>query len=146
MKQYQHSFQVKAPLETVADFHKNPDVLGDLVPPPLRVKPNLFEPIAEGSTVDFNLTFGPISIRWVAEHKNINFPSSFTDVQIKGPFKSWEHTHEFIYIDENITEVKDTVKAQPSSGGAYWFVSRFMWYTLPILFSFRAKRTKALVE
>lgn len=145
MKQYQHSFQVQAPLESVVNFHRYPDVLGELTPPPLRVKPNQLEPVSDGSIVDFNLVFGPVSIRWVAEHKKVDFPNSFTDVQTIGPFKSWEHIHEFSYIDENLTEVRDIVKAQFASGGINWFVSRFMWYTLPLLFSFRAKRTKEML-
>lgn len=142
MKQYQHSFKVEASLEAVVNFHKNPDVLGDLTPPPLKVKINRLEPISEGSIVDFNLVFGPISIHWIAEHTRVDFPASFTDAQTTGPFKYWEHTHAFSFIDENLTEVKDTVKAQFASKGINWFFSRFMWYTLPVLFSFRANRTR----
>ena len=32
---------------------------------------------------------------WVAQHTGYNPPHSFEDVMLKGPFKSWHHTHNF---------------------------------------------------
>ena len=37
--------------------------------------------------------FGPISVRWIAEHRLYDPPRMFEDVQVKGPFKSWRHQH-----------------------------------------------------
>jgi len=121
-------------------------MLKHLTPPPLQTKINIMDPVEEGSITDFIIAFGPMSVRWVAEHKDVDFPNSFKDLQKEGPFDHWSHTHSFKRIDQNTTEVIDTIQAEPARRGLNWFLSRFMWLNLPILFSYRAKRTKGMLE
>jgi ligand-binding SRPBCC domain-containing protein len=85
--------------------------------------------------------FGPIPIRWRAVHSNVDPNRGFTDTQTAGPFADWQHRHTFTALDENTTLVEDHIQAQP--GG---LVSRVMWLTLPILFAYRAWRTRRAVE
>jgi hypothetical protein len=49
-------------------------------------------------------------------------------------------------LEENLTEVKDHIQARPGKGFPRGLVSRFMWLNLPILFAYRAWRTKQAVE
>ena len=146
MNQYAHSFEVNATLKEVANFHQDPGMLQELTPPLLPIKENTLEPVAEGSIVDFTISFGPIAVNWVSVHKDVDFPNSFTDIQKNGPFEYWEHTHSFRSIDENTTEVIDTIRAKPAQSGINWLISRFMWINLPILFSYRTKQTKKMLE
>ena len=46
-----------------------------------------------------------IPLHWITEIINVHEPYSFTDKQIKGPYKLWEHTHTF---QETATGVKMT--------------------------------------
>jgi ligand-binding SRPBCC domain-containing protein len=138
---YQHSFIVKAPLSAVAQFHKDPSALTDLTPPPMSVKFNKVEPLAEGSVADFTMGFGPVSVRWVAVHSAVTEQNGFVDTQKKGPFKSWRHHHQFRAIDEQTTEVIDEIEAEYGSA-----ISRFMWLNLPVLFAYRARQTKKALE
>ena len=138
---YQHSFTVNAPLSAVADFHKDTRALRLLTPPPLNVQFNNIEPLGEGSMADFTMRAGPISIRWVALHSEVTEQNGFVDTQEKGPFSSWRHSHKFRAIDETTTEVIDEIEAEYGNA-----LSRFMWLNLPVLFAYRSRQTKKILE
>ncbi len=146
MKQYIHRFQVRVPLESVADFHRDSRILKLLTPPPLFVSFNKVEPLAEGSVADFTMWLGPIPIRWVATHSDVDPLTGFTDTQTSGPFAHWTHRHSFEPVDENNTVVIDQVQAQPGNHPFWGLISRFMWLSLPVLFAYRAWRTKRALE
>ena len=63
------------------------------------------------------------------------------DTQKQGPFRSWRHRHQFRAIDENTTEVIDSIEAEYGN-----LISRFMWLNLPILFGYRGWRTRRELE
>jgi ligand-binding SRPBCC domain-containing protein len=146
MRQFRYEFQVNAPIERVAEFHSSTEALKLLTPPPLFVVFNHIEPMSEGSRADFTLWFGPIPIHWIANHTDVHPTDGFTDTQVKGPFQTWIHRHTFTQINTHMTKVIDEIKGQPSDHLFSGIVSRFMWLTLPILFSYRAQQTKRAVE
>ena len=138
---YQHRFTVKAPLSAVAQFHKDTRALRDLTPPPMTVKFNNVEPLADGSVADFTLQFGPVSVRWLAIHSEVTEQNGFVDTQQEGPFQSWRHRHKFRAINEQTTEVIDEIEAEYGN-----VISRFMWLNLPLLFAYRTRQTKKTLE
>jgi ligand-binding SRPBCC domain-containing protein len=146
MRHYSHEFQVNAPIERVAEFHRSTQTLKYLTPPPLFVSFNHVDPLGEGSRADFTMWFGPLPIRWVAVHSDVNPMEGFTDTQVEGPFNTWVHRHSFEPINDNSTKVIDQIEGQPSSHPFWGLVSRFMWLTLPILFSYRARQTRKAIE
>ena len=146
MADFTHEFQVDAPVEKVAEFHSSTLALKRLTPPPMFVQFNQIEPLGEGSRSDFTLWLGPIPIRWVAVHSGVSATNGFTDTQVEGPFQTWIHKHIFQSLPGNKTRVIDQVTGQSSSHILWGIVSRFMWLTLPILFSHRARQTRRAVE
>ena len=146
MREFQHRFQVAAPIELVAAFHKDSRALKLLNPPPLMVSFNYLQPLAEDSITDFTLWFGPFPVRWVAKHSEVNFPKGFVDTQIQGPYTTWIHRHSFVAMGSNTTEIIDQIQAQPGEKLFWGILSRLMWLNLPILFSYRAWRTRRAVE
>jgi|HubBroStandDraft_6_1064221.scaffolds.fasta_scaffold81430_2 uncharacterized protein (TIGR01777 family) len=50
-------------------------------------------PIREGSHAEIDVSIGPLWLRWTAEHHDFEPGRRFRDVQIRGPFARWEHTH-----------------------------------------------------
>ena len=146
MKDYSHRFNVRAPLEAVAEFHSDSRALKQLTPPPLFVSFNQVEPLAEGSVADFTMWFGPLPIQWVATHSEVDPLRGFTDTQTIGPFEAWIHRHSFERVDDDTTAVVDRVQATPSSHPFWGIVSRFMWLTLPILFAYRFRQTRKALE
>lgn len=146
MRYYQHQFQVKAPIKRVAEFHRGTHALKQLTPPPLIVKLKNVEPLADGSHAEFTLWLGPIPIYWKAVHSEVDPVKGFTDSQLEGPFKAWVHRHGFRQVSPDTTIIVDAVQGVPSDHLFWGIVSRFMWLTLPILFSYRARQTRKAVE
>ena len=81
--------------ERLFAFHEQPDVLTMLLPPWESARVIQSAKISEvgSQAIIETKVFGPISVRWIAEHRLYDPPRMFEDVQVKGPFKSWRHQH-----------------------------------------------------
>jgi ligand-binding SRPBCC domain-containing protein len=145
MRQFTHRFLVRSPLERVAAFHRDTRALKQLTPPPIFVTFNQLQQLEEGSVADFNMWFGPFPVRWVALHSQVG-STGFTDTQTVGPFQQWVHRHSFEPVDEYTTEIVDNIQAQVSTHVFWGLVSQLMWLNLPVLFTYRAWRTKRALE
>jgi ligand-binding SRPBCC domain-containing protein len=142
MRHFRHAFKVEAGLEAVAQFHQDTRALKKLTPPPVFAQLHQVQPLAEGSLAEFTMWMGPFPVRWLARHENVDPQKGFTDVQERGPFKSWRHIHTFRSLDENRSEVQDEIFAEPGLGFYNGLVSRLMWLNLPILFAYRGWATR----
>lgn len=141
MKTFKRSFVVAAPVEAVARFHSDTRALKRLNLPGLFLQFHRLEPVAEGSLADFTIWLGPIPIRWQASHFDVDTNRGFTDVQTRGPFAQWRHCHSFEILDDQNSRVSDEIKAQPGS-----LISHLMWAGMPLLFAYRAWRTRRILE
>jgi len=67
------------------------------------------EAIYEGMHIEYSVSpLFKIPLRWTTAITQVTHPYRFTDVQKKGPYKRWHHTHEFI-PNENGVLMKDVV-------------------------------------
>lgn len=65
--------------------------------------------IYEGMLIDYTVSpLFKIPMKWQTRITQVDFQKSFTDFQQSGPYKLWNHFHEFIE-NENGVLVKDTV-------------------------------------
>lgn len=143
---YHHTFIVKAPLEKVAAFHRQSSSMGAITPPPVVVQVHQAPALLnDGDEMDFTLWLGPLPIRWLARIEQPS-PTGFVDRLIQGPFTAWVHTHTFRSIDPTTTEVIDAIAITPSAKLFWKVVGYGMWLNLPILFAFRAWKTKRILE
>jgi len=87
--------RIVAPAEEVFAWHLRPEALEELTPPwePANLVERTGGPDEVGSRVVLKVGPGPFAIRWVAEHTHYEPGRMFRDVQRKGPFARWEHTH-----------------------------------------------------
>ena len=72
--------------------------------------------IYKGMLIDY--TVSPdfkIPMKWQTQITQVDFQKSFTDFQQKGPYKLWNHYHEFI-PNENGVLIKDTVSYELPMG------------------------------
>lgn len=72
--------------------------------------------IYKGMLIDY--TVSPvlkIPMKWQTQITQVDFQRSFTDFQQKGPYKLWNHFHEFI-PNENGVLIKDTVSYELPMG------------------------------
>lgn len=110
MEHFDYRFRVQANLEAVSIFHHDTYALKKLTPPPVIVQIHAAEPLAEGSRSEFTLWFGPVPVRWTAVHSKVDRALGFTDTQIRGPMKFWQHRHEWRAEDAQTTVVTDQIE------------------------------------
>lgn len=96
-------------------FFSSAENLSVITPPEMKfkiLKPIDKKEIYEGMLIDYTVRplFG-IPVYWQTEICKIDKPFLFTDRQLKGPYKIWEHTHTFIK-KENGLLMRDEVKYQ----------------------------------
>ncbi len=143
---FRHSFQVRAPLRAVADFHVRAASLGAITPPSIQVQlHNVPEVLGEGDRMEFTLGLGFLRIPWTARIEKVT-PNGFTDRQLSGPFSSWVHQHGFTGIDADTTEVTDRIDASVRMHPLHGPIGLAMWISLPLLFAYRAWKTRRLLE
>lgn len=82
-----------------------------ITPPWLRFSVLTSRPIAmaPGTRIDYRLTLHHVPIRWETEIREWAPDRRFVDVQRRGPYRLWEHTHEFRSV-EGGTELRDRVR------------------------------------
>jgi ligand-binding SRPBCC domain-containing protein len=132
-------FRVNAPLEAVAHFHRDPRALRLLSPPPVVVQIHKVESLAEGSQSEFTLWFGPIPLRWLAIHSQVDFGSGFTDRQARGPLASWSHRHSWQALPDGATEMQERIEYSHQSG-PYGLLTRILFAGPMMRILFRHRR------
>jgi ligand-binding SRPBCC domain-containing protein len=143
---YRHTFQVKAPLADVADFHTSASSLKAITPPliPMQLH-HAPQRMGEGDEMGFTMWMGPLPVRWEARVEDVS-PTGFLDRQVRGPFETWAHRHTFVQLAEGSTNVLDEVEASLKPHGLWGLVGLAMWLGLPLLFAYRAWKTRRLLE
>lgn len=142
---YRHTFLVNAPLNAVAEFHSRSASMGAITPPPVRVALLSAPPVLQaGDEMDFVLHAGPFRIPWLAEIENVS-RHGFTDRQVRGPFEKWEHRHSFLAESAGSTRVVDEITWVLKLHPWWLLVGLVMAVSLPVLFSYRATKTRRLL-
>ncbi|HXF61290.1 MAG TPA: hypothetical protein VNK95_06720 [Caldilineaceae bacterium] len=143
---YTHRFTVRAPLAKVAAFHRRAASMAAITPPPIIVQMHRAPvELADGAEVAFTLWLGPLPLRWQALMDQVS-DHGFRDRMLSGPFASWVHQHRFIPLDGQTTEVVDEIEASLPAGFSRRVVALGMWLGMPLLFAYRAWRTRRLLE
>ncbi len=92
------------------EWYTRPGAFGRLAPPwqKLSVVEELTG-LYDGARVAFDLARGPLTFRWVAEHRDVRPGRGFSDVQLLGPFRSWLHQREFESRGDHSCLLRDRV-------------------------------------
>ena len=117
MSNFEFESPFAVPPEQLYEWHARPGAFGRLLPPwqsAGSVKPA--SKIANGTRTSFALAKGPFRFRWVAEHRNVEVGRRFTDVQVEGPFRSWEHVHDFQPRNGAASTLSDRIEYQLPMG------------------------------
>jgi hypothetical protein len=78
------------------EFFRNPANLGFITPPWLQftmLQESELPEVRENAEFNYKISWLGIRIRWRSRIVNYDPPSSFTDIQVKGPYRSWVHVH-----------------------------------------------------
>lgn len=98
--------QLHCDISTAWNFFSEAKNLSEITPKDMSfiVRTDLKnEEIYEGMIIDYYVSplFG-IKLEWQTEITQVEKEKSFTDFQKKGPFKLWNHHHEFISNEEGV--------------------------------------------
>lgn len=97
----------------VFTWHERPGAFQRLAPPWQDMEVvRMAGGIRDGAQVELKLKLGPISIPWHLQHQNYVENKRFEDIQIKGPFAAWKHTHQFSSLADKETLLEDTIEFQ----------------------------------
>ena len=137
---------VPVPLDDAFAFFSDARNLERITPAWLRFR--IVEAPAElgrGSRLRYRLTLFGVPIRWRTEIVEWRPPRGFVDVQRRGPFLLWEHTHRLRAV-EGGTEIFDHVRYRLFLGPLGRLVSRLLvrdW--VEGIFDYRAARVPGLL-
>ena len=138
---------VPQPLPVVFEFFARPENLERITPPWLRFRILSPSPIEmkQGATIAYSLRVRGIRLRWLTEIERWNPPFGFIDVQTKGPYRLWRHTHRFSEV-EGGTSIVDTVHYALPFGVLGRLAHRLLVARdLSRIFDYRARRVQELL-
>ncbi len=147
MPKFTYTSVINAPVETVWNFHEQPDILQKLTPPWQPVKIVRREGgLDVGAISEFLIFLGPIPVRWIARHTACEKNRLFIDEQVSGPMKNWVHRHEFV-PENGQTKLTDAIEFSLPGG---WLVNMllggFVGDRLQAMFRYRHEVTKKECE
>ncbi|GAE64257.1 Ligand-binding SRPBCC domain-containing protein [Chryseobacterium indologenes] len=107
--------QLNCSIERAWEFFSSPNNLSEITPESMNFvvhSKDADQPIFKGMEIDY--TVSPIlgiPMKWKTVISQVEDLKSFTDFQKQGPYKYWNHHHEFIANDKGVL-MKDTVDYQ----------------------------------
>jgi uncharacterized protein len=109
--EFRQSVPLPVPPRDAFDWHARPGAFERLNPPWDPVRLVRWEGgIEDGARVEFTVRMGPVRRRWVAEHRGFTDGRQFQDVQVRGPFAEWEHTHTILPHGDDGSELRDEIR------------------------------------
>lgn len=142
----QREIFVRRPLAEVFEFFSRAENLERITPPWMHFRILTPPPIQmrEGATIAYALRVRGIPLGWLTEIERWNPPYEFVDVQVKGPYKLWQHTHRFLAV-EGGTSIVDRVRYALPFGLLGRLVHRFqVARDIGQIFDYRARQVQSL--
>jgi ligand-binding SRPBCC domain-containing protein len=106
---------VAHPIGEVFDFFSRAENLERITPPWLgfRILPPAPVELKQGATIAYALRIHGIPVKWRTLIERWAPPREFVDVQEKGPYRVWRHTHRFSAVNGGTLLQDDVEYALP---------------------------------
>lgn len=139
MESFTYRSRINTSVKSLFKWHTRPGAFERLTPPWEFVEVlERTNGIEDGSRVVIRTKIGPVPMIWLIEHRDYKEERQFCDIQIKGPFRKWEHTHTFVPDGPNACFVEDNVKfLLPLGTLGEVFGNEFVIRNLETLFEYR---------
>jgi ligand-binding SRPBCC domain-containing protein len=140
-RRFETSTWIDAPLENVFEFFSDPANLGRITPPSMRFR--IVEApsrrLQEGDQIDYSIRVLGLPMRWRTRIVMWREGEAFSDLQERGPYRLWIHTHTF-HRDRDGVLMTDVVEYELPLG---WLGSLFGGHLvarqIEKIFSFRTE-------
>ena len=139
---------IPADLDRTWAFFSDPSNLGRITPASLgfrmRTTP---EPMHEGQLIEYTVhPVAGIPLHWRTRIEAVDAPRTFSDVQLKGPYRRWAHRHTFTAVDGG-TRIDDHIEYElpfgPLGRVAHHLVVKAQ---LSAIFAFRSDAIRTIFE
>lgn len=137
---------VPQPLETVFEFFERPENLGIITPPDLGFELLTPSPVPMhlGALIDYRIRLLGVPVRWTTYIAAYDPPNRFVDVQLRGPYSFWHHTHRFEPAGEGTLIVDEVLYMLP-----FWQIGRLIHRLsvrprLEYIFDYRREKIAAM--
>lgn len=127
---------IKKNINVVFKYFENPANLSKITPSDLgfMILNDDKMIMKKGAKFRYMIKIVGIKVHWETLIAEYNPPNNFTDVQKKGPYKKWIHTHTFISKGDQ-TEMHDVVE-----------YDLYGWVLAPIIHFFVKKKLKDIFD
>jgi ligand-binding SRPBCC domain-containing protein len=104
--------RLPAPPSAVFPYFADARNLEAITPPLLRFRVVTPEPIPmrPGTLIQYRLRLRGIPVSWLTSIQEWDPPHRFVDVQLRGPYALWHHTHDLADDGAGGTVMRDTVR------------------------------------
>ncbi|GAC1537044.1 MAG: hypothetical protein NVS2B9_03040 [Myxococcales bacterium] len=144
---YVHESLVRAPVSRVFAFHEEQGALERLTPPWERTRVvQRGDSLAPGTRVVIAVRIGPVWKEWEARHTRYEKDVLFEDVQVRGPFARWRHTHRFVPAPEGTRLIDEVDYELPLGALGRFFGGPVVRRKLERMFAFRHQVTRRACE
>jgi ligand-binding SRPBCC domain-containing protein len=135
--------------DEVFPFFADARNLEAITPPRLRFRVVTPEPIEMrvGTFIQYRLRLHGVPVRWNTTIQEWSPPHRFVDVQARGPYALWHHTHEFAGAGKGATLMTDIVRYAIGLGPLGELARRaLVRRDLDAIFDFRAQCVPGLLR
>lgn len=116
MSMLERTQRVPVELGRAFAFFAEPRNLAEITPPWLHFRILEAPMRAErGALIRYRLRIKGVPVRWLTEITDWRPPHTFTDVQLSGPYRLWEHTHCLTSVAGG-TEIYDQLRYRVPGG------------------------------
>ncbi len=105
------------------------------------------ETVQVGSEIDYQIRLYGVPVHWRTRIEVVDAPHKFVDVQEKGPYALWRHSHNFRDLADGTTEMRDRVEyAMPLGPLGEIAYHLFVARSLAQIFEFRERELAAIMR
>ncbi len=132
---------VPSRLSDVFSFFSNEKNLEKITPEFLtfKVLNKSTDQIQEGTKISYKLKIHGFPVKWKSQITNWSPDEKFQDTQSSGPYKKWEHSHEFQSLAEGTSVTDKVVYQLPLAGFGGNFANWFIRKDICKIFDYRTR-------